>query len=119
MCTRLYCFQFYVDIDPIDDSTCMYGRDIFNYIRHRDAKFVVHLGDSNLRDSREHLVDWLISVAHHYRCSQETVCHTINILDRCLAKEDFKKKYLQLLGITAFLIATKVINKVFEIFLPC
>jgi len=61
-----------------------------------------------IEDLREYLVAWLISVAHHYKCSQETLYHTIDILDRCLLKAKFKAEHLELLGITSFLLATKL-----------
>jgi hypothetical protein len=80
----------------------------------RDARFVVTSKDissdvdAKIEDRREHLVDWLISVAHHYKSSQETLYHAIDILDRCLSKAKFKTEHLQLLGITSFLLATKL-----------
>jgi len=54
------------------------------------------------------LINWLISLAHSLKCSQETFYHTVDIVDRCLSKCKLKTEYLQLLGITAFLIATKL-----------
>merc|ERR1712179_413029 len=103
-----------VNIDPHDDSSQIYGRDIFNYVVGRDAKFVVTSkdisseADPKIEDRREHLVDWLMSVAHHCKTSQETFYHTVDILDRCLSKVNFKTEHLQLLGVTSFLIATKI-----------
>ena len=72
------------NIDPYDDSCQLYGRDIFNYVVIRDARFVVTSSDvdADIHDRRELLVDWLISVAHHYKSSQETLYHTVDILDR-------------------------------------
>ena len=104
---------FLTDIDPEDDSTRPYGRQIFQYVQERDAKFSVSLNDLHdtepkLRERREHLLDWLVSVAHHFRCSQETLYHTVDLIDRCLTKATIKTKLLQLLGVAAFLIATKV-----------
>jgi len=100
------------NIDPYDDSCQIYGKDIFNYVLARDAKLVRtskdFKGDSKILDRREHLIDWLTTVAHHHKTSQETFYHTVDILDRCLSKVAFKPEYLQLLGITSFLIATKI-----------
>jgi len=98
------------NIDPYDYSCQIYGRDIFNYVVIRDARFVVTSSDVDaaFHDRRELLVDWLISVAHHYKSSQETLYHTVDILDRCLSMAKFKAEHLQLLGITSFLLATKL-----------
>ena len=76
------------NIDPHDDSCQIYGRDIFNYVLTRDARYVVTTkdisndADPKLHDRRESLVDWLMSVAHHHKTSQETFYHTVDILDR-------------------------------------
>merc|ERR1711862_590484 len=102
------------NIDPDDESTQIYGRDIFNYVLIRDAKYVVTsediipTDDPKLEDRREHLVDWIVSVAHYFKTSQETFYHTVDILDRCLSKVKIKTEYLQLLGVASFLIATKL-----------
>jgi len=102
------------NIDPHDDSCQIYGRDIFNYVLTRDARYAVTRkdistdADPKIDDRRESLVDWLMSVAHHHKTSQETFYHTVDILDRCLAKTKFKPEHLQLLGVASFLIATKL-----------
>lgn len=102
------------NIDPDDDSTESYGRDIFNYVLIRDAKYIVttddiiNKDDPKIEDRREHLVDWLISVSHYFKCSQETLYHTVDIVDRCLSKARFKTEYLQLMGVASFFLATKL-----------
>jgi len=102
------------NIDPDDESTESYGRDIFNYVLIRDAKYIVtsddiiSKDDPKIEERREHLVDWLISVCHYFKCSQETVYHTVDIVDRCLSKAKFKTEYLQLMGVTSFFLATKL-----------
>ena len=76
------------NIDPHDDSCQIYGRDIFNYVLIRDARYALTTkdisndADPKLHDRRESLVDWLMSVAHHHKTSQETFYHTVDILDR-------------------------------------
>jgi hypothetical protein len=102
------------NIDPDDESTESYGRDIFNYVLVRDAKYIVTTDDiiskedPKIEDRREHLVDWLISVSHFFKCSQETLYHTVDIVDRCLSKAKFKTEYLQLMGVASFFLATKL-----------
>ena len=78
------------NIDPHDESCQIYGHDIFSYVLMRDAKFAVTSrqisanADAKIEVRRERLVDWLIYVAQEYKCSQETLYHTVDILDRCL-----------------------------------
>ena len=38
-------YFYFSDIDPDDDSTESYGRDIFNYVLIRDAKYIVTSND--------------------------------------------------------------------------
>lgn len=103
-----------LDIDPDDDSTLCYSRDIFRYTEIHTAKHlvdfkkVVTLNTNKIEARREHLADWLIAVSHSFNCSQQTLYHTIDILDRVLERVSVNKNDLQLLGITAFLLATKV-----------
>ena len=85
-CNLTIFFKGVTNIDPYDDSCQIYGKDIFNYVLARDAKLVRTSkdikGDSKILDRREHLVDWLTTVAHHHKTSQETFYHTVDILDR-------------------------------------
>lgn len=53
------------------------------------------------------LIDWLIQVHHKFELSPETLYLTINIVDRYLATKTTLRKELQLLGISAMLIASK------------
>ena len=91
----------------------VFGADIDRYVRTRELEYEVSendiiKSDIKLVTRRCHLTEWLISVAHHFRCGQETLYYTIDLLDRTLAAETFKPDELQLVGITAFLIATKL-----------
>lgn len=53
------------------------------------------------------LVDWLISVQQKYKLKAETLFLTVNILDRYLEQKTTARKYLQLVGVSALLIAAK------------
>lgn len=53
------------------------------------------------------LVDWLVEVHYKFRLQPPTLWLTINILDRYLARTNLLRNRLQLVGITAFLIACK------------
>lgn len=56
---------------------------------------------------RSILVDWLIDVNIRFKLLPETLFLTINIIDRYLSKVQVPQEHLQLLGITASLIACK------------
>lgn len=53
------------------------------------------------------LVDWLIEVHHKFELSPETLYLTVNIVDRYLASKMVVRRELQLLGISAMLLASK------------
>lgn len=53
------------------------------------------------------LVDWLIDVHTKFDLSLETLYLTINIIDRFLAIRNVPRRELQLVGISAMLIASK------------
>jgi cyclin B len=53
------------------------------------------------------LIDWLIDVHLKFKLVPETLHLTVNIIDRFLALAKITRQRLQLLGVTAFLIATK------------
>lgn len=53
------------------------------------------------------LVDWLIEVHNKFELMPETLYLTFYIIDQYLSREIVKRKELQLVGITAMLIACK------------
>ena len=53
------------------------------------------------------LIDWLIEVHSKFRLLPETLFLTCNIIDRYLEKEIIMRQKLQLVGVTAMLIASK------------
>jgi cyclin B len=58
-------------------------------------------------EMRAILVDWLVEVHARFKLIPETLQLTVNIMDRYLTKENTKRKELQLIGVTAMLIACK------------
>ncbi|CAD6190215.1 unnamed protein product [Caenorhabditis auriculariae] len=56
---------------------------------------------------RSILVDWLVQVSSRFQLVQETLHLTVYILDRMLATKTIGKDELQLVGITAMLVAAK------------
>ncbi|KAI3444295.1 hypothetical protein Pfo_000960 [Paulownia fortunei] len=53
------------------------------------------------------LIDWLVQVHHKFELSPETLYLTINIVDRYLASKTIIRRELQLVGLSAMLIASK------------
>lgn len=53
------------------------------------------------------LVDWLVEVHLKFKLTPETLFLTTNIIDRFLALHPVTRKHLQLVGVTAMLIASK------------
>ncbi|CAL8378583.1 unnamed protein product [Boreogadus saida] len=53
------------------------------------------------------LVDWLIQVHSRFQLLQETLYLTVSILDRFLQVQPVSRKKLQLVGVTAMLVASK------------
>ena len=100
------------NIDPEDDGNNPYGRDHHHYLeklqtelRSCKESIIESIEDEKFRKK---LVEWLLHVAHHFKCSQETFYHTVDLLDRFLSCKKVKKEHLQLVGIGCYLIATKV-----------
>lgn len=56
---------------------------------------------------REILVDWLIEVHYKFKMVPETLYLTVNLIDRYLSLKTIRKDRLQLLGVTAMLVACK------------
>jgi len=53
------------------------------------------------------LIDWLIDVHSKFELSPETLYLTINIIDRFLAVKTVPRRDLQLVGVSAMLMASK------------
>jgi cyclin B len=54
---------------------------------------------------RSILVDWLVDVHLKFKLRSETLFLTVHIIDRYLSKEQTTRNKLQLVGVTAMLIA--------------
>ncbi|XP_056605550.1 G2/mitotic-specific cyclin-B2 [Triplophysa dalaica] len=88
-----------------------YVKDIYAYLRHVEAQQSIRPRymrgyDINGR-MRALLVDWLIQVHSRFQLLQETLFMTVAILDRFLQVQPVTRKKLQLVGVTAMLVACK------------
>jgi len=89
-----------------------YGREIDEYIKSIEDQYTVNPNYMSKQKDinttmRAILVDWLIDVHIRFKLKTETLFITINILDRYLEKEQVKRDYLQLIGVTAVFISSK------------
>ena len=96
----------------IDEGLYEYSQEVYVYLTdHEDAKVIPRdfLDTGTITPNmRMILVDWLLQVQHHLKLSQESLYLAVNILDTILARRDVEADKLQLVGITALLIATKL-----------
>lgn len=53
------------------------------------------------------LIDWLIEVHYKFELMEETLYLTVNLIDRFLERQTVSRKKLQLVGVTAMLLACK------------
>ena len=56
---------------------------------------------------RSILIDWLVEVHLKFKLVPESLYLTINLIDRFLEREQVNRQKLQLVGVTAMLIACK------------
>lgn len=91
-------------VEYIDGLYCFYkkaektGRIPANYMSNQF--------DINER-MRGILIDWLIEVHYKFELMEETLYLTVNLIDRFLAVHQVVRKKLQLVGVTAMLLACK------------
>ncbi|GER43931.1 cyclin [Striga asiatica] len=105
-----------VDIDGVDNKNPLavteYIDDIYDYYKKAERtscvppNYMAHQSDINER-MRGILIDWLIEVHHKFELMDETLYLMVNIMDRFLAVKPVLRKKLQLVGITAMLLACK------------
>ncbi|XP_051579020.1 G2/mitotic-specific cyclin-B3-like isoform X3 [Myxocyprinus asiaticus] len=105
--------EFDIDSEHLSDSTHApeYAKDIFDYLKSREEKFVLHdymANQTNLnRNMRAILVDWLVEVQENFELNHETLYLAVKMTDHYLAVTQAKRDSLQLIGSTAMLIASK------------
>jgi hypothetical protein len=97
-------------MDP--QAAVEYIEDMYEHARTVEVKRMVspnymnHQADINER-MRAILIDWLVDVHLKFKLVPETLYLTIQLIDRYLEKRTVKRQKLQLVGVTAMLIASK------------
>ncbi|GJP29037.1 hypothetical protein CLOM_g39 [Closterium sp. NIES-68] len=104
------------DIDAADKTNPLaetaYVADIYNFYRRTEAEGMVAPDYMNRQSDingtmRAILVDWLIEVHLKFKLMPETLFLATSVIDRYLAVTPVPRRSLQLVGITAMLIASK------------
>lgn len=102
-----------IDADDFHNPTLCaeYVKDIYKYLHKLEKKLqpsdYMSKQTSINKKMRCILVDWLIQVQSRFNLLQETLYLSIYTMDRFLDKVDVSRSDLQLVGVTAMLIASK------------
>ncbi|XP_027034195.1 G2/mitotic-specific cyclin-B3 isoform X3 [Tachysurus fulvidraco] len=105
--------EFDIDSDASNDHTQTpeYAKDIFDYLKKSEEKFVLHnYMESQLSlnaSMRAILVDWLVEVQENFELNHETLYLAVKMTDHYLAAAQASRESLQLIGSTAMLLACK------------
>ncbi|CAN8304624.1 unnamed protein product [Cochlearia groenlandica] len=105
-----------IDIDALDENNTLavveYIDDIHKFYKETEKlscvapDYLDRQKDLNER-MRGILIDWLIEVHYKFELMEETLYLTINVIDRFLSVHELVRKKLQLVGVTALLLACK------------
>ncbi|NXA10873.1 CCNB1 protein, partial [Sapayoa aenigma] len=102
-----------LDVEDCNDSNLCssYVNDIYKYLRHLEEKQPIkckYLAGSEINENmRAVLIDWLVDIHLKFQLQQETLYLTVAIIDHFLQNNAVPKTKLQLVGVTAILIASK------------
>jgi cyclin B len=103
-----------IDANDTDDPQAVaeYVNEIYEHLMMKEKKdkipanFLEKQSDINEK-MRAILVDWLVEVHRMFKLIPETLFLAVNIIDRYLSLKTVSRDRLQLVGITAMLIASK------------
>uniref|UniRef100_A0A0E0N811 Uncharacterized protein n=1 Tax=Oryza rufipogon TaxID=4529 RepID=A0A0E0N811_ORYRU len=99
-----------------DPQLCApYASDINSYLRSMEvqakrrpaADYIETVQVDVTANMRGILVDWLVEVAEEYKLVSDTLYLTVSYIDRFLSAKSINRQKLQLLGVSAMLIASK------------
>lgn len=105
----------YEDIDQNDfddpQAVAEYVNDIYEYLMEKERDSVDPAYINNQIDVNEKmraiLVDWLVEVHRMFKLLPETLFLSVSLIDRYLSVTQISREKLQLVGVTAMLIASK------------
>lgn len=103
-------------VDLADVKDPLAAADFVKYIfkSYRDTEQKVRISSSYMsrqqdinEKMRSILIDWLVDVHLKFKLVPETLYLTVNLIDRFLMVKSVSRKHLQLVGVTAMLVASK------------
>jgi G2/mitotic-specific cyclin-B, other len=71
-----------------------------------EASYMQDQPDINYK-MRAILIDWIVGVHFKFKLLSETLFLCVNLIDRYLSKKEVERKYLQLIGVCALMVASK------------
>ncbi|BFY97698.1 hypothetical protein BsWGS_00738 [Bradybaena similaris] len=102
-----------IDADDRDNPqlVSIYVNPIYSYMRQLEKKYSIRQnlleGTDVTGKMRAILIDWLCQVHSRFHLLQETMYLTVSIIDRYLQAKPCSRTRLQLVGVTAMLLASK------------
>ncbi|KAJ8348769.1 hypothetical protein SKAU_G00273580 [Synaphobranchus kaupii] len=105
--------EFDIDKEHIGDCfmTAEYAKEIFDYLKGREEKFVLqdymHNQPDLNKDMRGILIDWMVEVQENFELNHETLYLAVKLTDHYLSCSVALRESLQLIGSTSMLIASK------------
>ncbi|KAJ2255818.1 G2/mitotic-specific cyclin [Coemansia sp. RSA 455] len=103
-----------IDAEDSDDPLMVseYISDIIEYLRKRELVTMPNPAYMAKQkeltwDMRRELVNWIVEIHYQLRLLPETLFLAVNILDRFLCKRSIPARRLQLIGVTAVMVACK------------
>jgi len=102
------------DVNDVNDMQCAVDcvDDIYHFWKQMERKYAIDSNymsrqtDINAR-MRAILLDWLVEVHLKFKLVPQTLYLTVHLIDRFLELKVVKRQKLQLVGVTAMLIASK------------
>lgn len=97
----------------LSDACQEYADSIYQHLRTTevqnaaDAHYLENLQGDLTASMRAILVDWLVEVAEEYTLAPQTLFLAVGFIDRFLSQQQIDRGKLQLVGITAMLLAAK------------
>ncbi|KAL0753261.1 PREDICTED: cyclin-A3-4-like isoform X2 [Brassica oleracea var. oleracea] len=93
---------------PYVADICAYLREMEGKLKQRPLHDYIEKVQSDLTPSmRGVLMDWLVEVAEEYNLVSDTLYLTVSYVDRFLSEKPINRQRLQLVGVSAMLIASR------------
>ncbi|KAL1200928.1 Cyclin-A3-4 [Cardamine amara subsp. amara] len=93
---------------PYVNDICAYLREMEGKLKHRPLPDYIEKVQNDLTPHmRAILVDWLVEVAEEYKLVSDTLYLTVSYIDRFLSSKAINRQKLQLVGVSAMLIASR------------